>query len=49
VRFLALLELHRDGSVSFDQPTPLGDLSVSWVAAGGADADLQEHDGQESG
>ena len=34
VRFLALLELHRDGTVSFDQPTPLGDLTVTWV--GGA-------------
>jgi segregation and condensation protein A len=35
VRFLALLELHRDGSVSFDQPTPMGDLSVSWVGTVG--------------
>jgi segregation and condensation protein A len=35
VRFLALLELHRDGTVAFDQPTPLGDLTVTWVAPAG--------------
>jgi segregation and condensation protein A len=31
-RFLAILELHRNGRVSFDQLTPLGDLYVSWTA-----------------
>lgn len=31
-RFLALLELYRDGVILFDQPTPLGDLNVRWVA-----------------
>ena len=31
-RFLALLELYREGSVSFDQVTPLGELYVTWVA-----------------
>ncbi len=30
-RFLALLELYRAGSISFDQVTPLGELYVSWV------------------
>lgn len=29
-RFLALLELFRDGSVSFEQVAPLGDLYVTW-------------------
>jgi len=36
-RFLALLELYREGSVSFDQVAPLGDLYVTWVAEAGMD------------
>jgi segregation and condensation protein A len=31
-RFLALLELYREGSVSFDQVAALGELYVTWVA-----------------
>ncbi len=34
-RFLALLELYRDAVVSFEQITPLGDLTVRWT--GGSD------------
>jgi segregation and condensation protein A len=30
-RFLALLELFREGVVSFDQMTPLGELSIRWT------------------
>ena len=30
-RFLALLELFRDGVISFDQITPLGDLRIRWT------------------
>jgi len=30
-RFLALLEMFRDGAVTFDQPNPLGPLTVSWA------------------
>jgi segregation and condensation protein A len=33
-RFLAVLELYRDGRVSFDQVAPLGDLFVTWSEAG---------------
>lgn len=33
VRFLAILELYRDGQVAFDQVTPLGDLTVRWTGA----------------
>lgn len=33
-RFLALLQLYRDGVIEFDQTDPLGALRVSWVAAG---------------
>jgi segregation and condensation protein A len=36
-RFLALLELYREGSVSFDQVTPLGELYVTWVTEPGPD------------
>jgi segregation and condensation protein A len=35
-RFLAVLELYRDGRVALDQVAPLGDLYVSWT--GGAAA-----------
>ncbi|MCL3862037.1 ScpA family protein [Actinotalea sp. K2] len=31
VRFLALLELFREGVVAFDQVNPLGDLTVRWT------------------
>jgi segregation and condensation protein A len=30
-RFLAILELYRDGRISLDQAAPLGDLFVSWL------------------
>jgi segregation and condensation protein A len=33
-RFLAVLELYRAASVSFDQLAPLGELYVTWAAAG---------------
>ena len=36
-RFLALLELYREGSVAFEQVTPLGELYVTWVAEPGPD------------
>jgi segregation and condensation protein A len=36
-RFLALLELFRDGAVAFQQLTPLGELTVRWT--GGNDED----------
>jgi segregation and condensation protein A len=32
-RFLALLELFREGVVSFDQVSPLGELTVRWTGA----------------
>ncbi len=31
-RFLALLELYRESAVSFEQITPLGDLTIRWMA-----------------
>jgi segregation and condensation protein A len=40
-RFLALLELYREGLVSFDQVEALGELTVRWTAADDAPADLE--------
>ncbi|MCK9924483.1 segregation/condensation protein A [Frankia sp. AgPm24] len=39
-RFLALLELFREGRVSFDQEVPLGELTVRWIATDDVAADL---------
>jgi segregation and condensation protein A len=49
-RFLAVLELYREGAVAFDQIAPLGELHVRWTgpADGGAppeDADIDEEYG----
>jgi segregation and condensation protein A len=46
-RFLAVLELYRDGQVSLDQAAPLGDLFVTWTGRAGRapDRDLEEYDG----
>ena len=38
-RFLALLELFREGAVSFDQMTPLGELTVRWT--GGEEDEIE--------
>ncbi|MGH9029974.1 MAG: segregation and condensation protein A [Acidimicrobiales bacterium] len=40
VRFLALLELCKRGRVSLDQGETFGDLSVTWIAAEGAEGVL---------
>ena len=39
-RFLALLELYREGAVAFEQMTPLGELHVRWVGAEEVEAEL---------
>jgi segregation and condensation protein A len=45
VRFLALLELFRDGAVSFEQAAPLSELLVEWSAKDGVwTADLLVED-----
>ncbi|GEL93592.1 segregation and condensation protein A [Cellulomonas composti] len=41
-RFLALLELFREGAVGFEQVTPLGELSVRWT--GTAEGDIAVSD-----
>ncbi len=40
-RFLALLELYREGVLGFDQVQPLGELRVRWIAAHEADGATQ--------
>ena len=37
VRFLALLELYKQGMVDLDQPLAFGDLLITWVGGEGAD------------
>jgi segregation and condensation protein A len=39
-RFLALLELFRDGSVGLDQMTPLGELTVRWTGTDEGSVDV---------
>jgi len=41
-RFLSLLELFREGAVSFDQVSPLGELTVRWTGA--AEGEVEIHD-----
>ncbi|MDQ1696693.1 MAG: segregation and condensation protein [Frankiaceae bacterium] len=40
-RFLALLELYREGAVAFEQMSPLGELHIRWIASADADAELE--------
>ncbi len=44
-RFLALLELYREGAVAFDQVSPLGDLSVRWTGDEAAEFEIDEFEG----
>ncbi len=41
-RFLALLELFRDGSVGFDQVSPLGELTVRWTGQDDGDVTVSD-------
>ena len=43
-RFLALLELYREGAVAFDQVTPLGELWVRWTGTVGTDEPPEDED-----
>lgn len=44
-RFLALLELYRDGDVTFDQVAPLGDLHIRWSGSEELRAEFDEFEG----
>ena len=39
-RFLALLELFREGAVAFEQLTPLGELTVRWTGSDDGELDI---------
>jgi segregation and condensation protein A len=41
-RFLALLELFREGAVAFEQLTPLGELTVRWTGSDTGDFDISD-------
>ncbi len=41
-RFLALLELFREGAVAFDQAAPLGELTVRWTGSDQGDVDVED-------
>lgn len=41
-RFLALLELFREGALAFDQVTPLGELTIRWTGAEDAEFDIED-------
>ena len=41
-RFLAVLELFREGVLTFDQATPLGDLYLRWTGTDDGDIDVGE-------
>lgn len=46
-RFLALLELFREGAVGFDQVSPLGELTVRWTGSTDGEITIEdEFDGQ---
>ena len=41
-RFLALLELFREGAVAFEQLTPLGELTVRWTGTEAGELDISD-------
>lgn len=41
-RFLAILELYRDGSVAFEQMSPLGDLTIRWIGSDMGEVDVHD-------
>ncbi|MFI5496553.1 segregation and condensation protein A [Actinoplanes sp. NPDC051859] len=46
-RFLALLELYREGLVDFEQPVSLDELTIRWIggAAAGGELDIDDYEG----
>ncbi|GAA2150217.1 hypothetical protein GCM10009844_30900 [Nocardioides koreensis] len=44
-RFLSLLELFREGAVTFDQMTPLGELTVRWTGSDEDEFEIDEFEG----
>ena len=46
-RFLALLLLHRQGSVELDQDEPMGEITVTWCGEEGEGAGMMAPDVEE--
>jgi segregation and condensation protein A len=47
-RFLALLELFKEGAVGFEQMTPMGELSIRWTGAEDGEIEItDEFDGED--
>ncbi|MEU5879790.1 segregation/condensation protein A [Spirillospora sp. NPDC047279] len=44
-RFLALLELYREQSVSFEQDEPLGVLTITWTGTEAGEVEVDEYEG----
>lgn len=49
VRFLALLELFREGAVAFDQVVPLGELTVRWTGSEDGEVTVSDDFDREAG
>lgn len=47
-RFLALLELFREGAVSFEQAAPLADLMIAWTGSAEGEVDVTDEFDEES-
>jgi segregation and condensation protein A len=41
-RFLALLELFREGAVAFEQVTPLGELTIRWTGTDEGEIEVED-------
>jgi segregation and condensation protein A len=41
-RFLALLELFREGAIAFEQLTPLGELTIRWTGSDDGELDISD-------
>jgi segregation and condensation protein A len=41
-RFLALLELFREGVIGFDQVTPMGELTVRWTGTDDGEVEIDD-------
>ena len=48
-RFLALLELFKEGAVAFDQMQPLGELTIRWTGADDGELDVNDEFDDDAG
>jgi len=48
-RFLALLELFREGVLAFEQVTPLGELTIRWTGSEAGDIEVVDEYDEEAG